>query len=130
MRSVSVLSNVKGRIGPHEDKEFELFGLGEKDLIYFAFDWQPENHQHHAKELAAELLTFEDPDSKLPNYIYYRQGSLKNAEELRDILLSDLRMTDSDWAEKEYRIGELLGYSREDVKLYINKFRRHHENKH
>ena len=130
IRGVSVLVENKGQIGPHEEKEFDLFREGEKDLIFFAYDWQPENHQQIAKKLGAEQLLFEDPDTNLPNYIYYRKGFLDNAEELRDIILSDMRMADSDWAEKEHRIGELLGYSREDVEMYINKFVKHHAKKH
>jgi len=118
-----------GNIGPHEDQEFDLFKSGKKDLIYFAYDWQPENHKVTAKELGAQLLTFEDIDSELPNYIYYRQGSSNKAKELRDIILSDMRISDPDWAEKEHRIGKLLGYSKQDVELYLNSFGSH-ENGH
>ena len=118
------MSNEHGQIGPHEDKEFELFESGQKDLIFFGFDWQPENHEHTAKKLGAHLLTYEDPDLKLPNYIYYRRGFLNKAEELRDILLADMRITDPDWAEKEHKIGELLGYSKQDVELFLRNFRK------
>ena len=130
MRDVDVLTKIKGRIGPHEENEFELFKEGVKHLIYFAYDWQPEKHQEIARELGAELLLFEAPGTNLPGYIYYRKGFLEKAEELRDILLSDMRMTDRDWVDKEHRIGELLGYSREDVEIYVNKFVKHHAKKH
>ena len=118
------MSNENGQIGPHEDKEFELFKSGQKNIILFGFDWQPENHEQTAKELGAQLLTYEDPDFKQPNYIYYRLGFSKKAKELKDILLSDMRITDSDWAEKERRIGELLGYSKHDVELFLRSFRK------
>jgi len=124
------MSCVTGRIGPHEEGEFELFDSGQKDLIYFSYDWQPEDHAQKAKLLGAQLLTFEDIYSKLPNYIYYRQGFLPKAKELRDILLSDMRMTDFDWVEKEHRIGKLLGYSRADVDLFVSKYKGHHEKEH
>ena len=124
------MTEIKSRIGPHEENEFDLFKEGAKDLIYFTYDWQPEHHEQIANKLGAELLLFEDPYTNLPNYIYYRKGFLENAEELRDILLSDMRTIDTDWVEKEHRIGELLGYSREDVEMYIKKFVKHHAKKH
>jgi len=124
MRGVNVVGNNSGQIGPHEDKEFELFESGQKDLIYFAWDWQPENHKDTAKKLGANLLIFEDSDSKLPNYIYYRRGLSNKAKELRDIIMSDMRITDSDWAEKEHKIGELLGYSKQDVELFLSSFQK------
>jgi len=124
MAGVSVMSNKNGQIGPHEDKEFELFKSGRKDLILFGYDWQPENHEQTAKELGAQLLTYEDPDFKLPNYIYYRKGLLNKVKELRDVLLSDMKITDSDWAEKERRIGKLLGYSKQDVDIFLSSFRK------
>lgn len=119
-----------GKIGPHEEREFELFKSGEKDVIYFQFDYQPDGHREIAKDLGAKLLTFVDPNFKLPNFIYYREGFLSEAEELRDIVVSGLNMFQSDWPEKEHKVGRILGYSREDVELFINNFRAHHDKKH
>ena len=117
------MSSVQGKIGPHEDKEFELFASGKKNLILWGADWQPENHESIAKKLGAKLLTYEDPNLKLKNYIYYRRGFLKKAEELRELLLKDASMTEKDFDKKEHRIGQLLGYSEADVELFLSNFK-------
>jgi hypothetical protein len=118
--------NTSGKIGPHEDIEFELFEKNKKDLIYFSFDYQPENHEQIASKLGAKCLTFLDKEFKRENYIYYRKGKLAQAQELKEILTSGIHFKDDDWATKEHRIGELLGYTKADVELYIKKFGEHH----
>jgi hypothetical protein len=87
----------KGKVGPHEGREFKLFELNKKDLIYFQFDYQPDNHSELAKSLGAQLLTFNDPVFNLPNFIYYRKGCMSKAKQLQDILSSRLNIYPKDW---------------------------------
>jgi len=116
-----------GRIGPHEEIEFALFEAGEKHVIYFSWDWQPDDHMERASRLGAKSLVFEDQTFKKNCYIYYRDGYFNIASELRDILNSGFSIYDEDWETKEYRIGVILGYTKNDVSLYIKNFRDHHK---
>ena len=119
------MSNEQGQIGPHEGKEFELFEAGKKDLILWGAEWQPDNHESIAKKLGAKLLTYEVPHLKLQNYIYYRSGFLTKAEELRELMLIDDVMTEESFNKKEHKIGELLGYSKADVELFLGNFKKY-----
>lgn len=113
-----------GRIGPHEGVEFILYDRNEKNVIYFNWDCWPEEYFAAAKLVGAETLIFSEPESEGESYIFYRREYRDEAEELRDIILSRFTVSDSDFEEKEYRIGEILGYTKEDVAVYINNFKK------
>jgi len=112
-----------GKIGPHEGVEFILFDRGEKHVIYFNWDSWPEAYLAAAKLVGAETLIFTEPGSESESYIFYRREYEIEAKELRDIILSGFTKHDDDFETKEYRIGEILGYTKEDVALYINNFK-------
>ncbi|ADZ93383.1 hypothetical protein [Marinomonas mediterranea] len=111
-----------GKIGPHEGIEFILFDRGEKHVIYFNWDSWPEEHFSAAKLVGAETLIFSQPESESESYIFYRREFESEAKELRDIILSGYTAHDDDFEEKEYRIGEILGYTKEDITLYLSNF--------
>ena len=112
-----------GRIGPHEGVEFILFDRGEKHVIYFNWDSWPEEYFAAAKLVGAKSLKFSEQDSEEESYIFYRHGHEAEAEELRDIILSRFTKYNDDFDEKEHRIGEILGYTKDDVELFIKNFK-------
>jgi hypothetical protein len=116
---------MNGKIGPHRGIEFILFERGEKHVAYFDWDSWPEDNSPAVELLRANTLKFRQPESESESesYIFYRSGYFAEAEELRDIILSGFTVHDDDFETKEYRIGEILGYTKEDVSLYISTFK-------
>ncbi|AEF54220.1 hypothetical protein [Marinomonas posidonica] len=117
---------MNGKIGPHEGVEFILFDRGEKHVIYFNWDCWPEDYFAAAKLVGAKTMRFTEPDGEKESYIFYRDGYEEKAEELKSIILSKHTVDDSDFEEKEYRIGEILDYKKEDVALFISNFKVNH----
>ena len=111
--------HMTGKIGPHEGEEFKLYARGTKHVIYFNWDSWPDEYEAIALKLGAKTLKFRQDDAPEDCYIYYRSGYEAVAEELREIICSRYTIYDKIFSKNEYRIGEILGYSREDVTLYI-----------
>ncbi len=112
-----------GRIGPHTGIEFILFDRGEKHVIYFNWDSWPEEQFAAAELVGAKKLKFSESGSWKSSYIFYRSDHEAEATELRDIVVSGLTLHDDDFESKEYRVGEILGYTKEDVALYISNIK-------
>ncbi len=117
---------MKGKIGPHTVKEFQLFKAGKKHVIYFHWGSWPEEYLTEARSTKARVLKFRDKTFNKNSYIYYRCGYSRLARELKEIINSGMTIHDSDWESKEYRIGEILGYTKEDVSLYIQNVKNRH----
>lgn len=67
-----------------------------------------------------DLKTLKIPSNPFNLYIYYRKGAEKQAEELKDIAEKYGGFFAYDATEEDSRrVGELLGYKREDIDDYI-----------
>jgi len=69
-----------------------------------------------------DLETIEVPSNPFGALIYFRKGAEKEAKELRDIAEKYEGFLAYDASDEDSsRIGELLGYRKEDVDAYIEK---------
>jgi hypothetical protein len=69
-----------------------------------------------------DLQTLKVPSSPFDLYLYYRKGSEKEANELKDIAEKyDGYFAWDATEEDSRRIGELLGYTKEDIDDYIER---------
>ena len=115
-----------GKIGPHNDIEFQLLAKGEKDLAYFEADALPDNFEQCIKTQRLEVLCFHRlvPDnSVMPDgVIVYRSGKSAQAERLASLTnqIKHICTPDHDWESIEREIGKLLGYSRDDIEVWVS----------
>lgn len=68
------------------------------------------------------LKTIEVPGNQFEAYIYFRPGAEKKANELKKIAMKYGGFLSYEATKQESkRIGELLGYAKEDINWYLNK---------
>ena len=68
------------------------------------------------------LKTIEVPGNEYEAYIYFRPGAEKKANELKKIAMKYGGFLSYEATKQESRrIGELLGYTKNDIDWYINK---------
>lgn len=68
------------------------------------------------------LKTIDVPGNQFEAYIYFRPGAEKKANELKKIAMKYGGFLSYEATKQESkRIGELLGYAKEDINWYLNK---------
>ncbi|WP_439242703.1 hemocin immunity protein [Lonepinella sp. BR2474] len=111
---------MKGTIGPHEGKEFELMRNGQKNIALFYSDYEfPESFIPYIKSgtfRLKEVFISSSPKCDLTAQIVYKPEAEKEADLLAE-LIKILKFI----PENEKKIGLLLGYSEEDVDFYVSR---------
>lgn len=116
--------NKAGKLSPHALIEFDLMIKGDKDVSFFY--GEIENNStvdkrffHLKPEYGIEKL---DKKSEFPIHIFYRKEKKYKALFLFNILEAALFNKDQIFLkELEIITGSLLGYSKEDIELYLEK---------
>lgn len=109
-----------GKIGPHEGQEIALMRSGQKHVAKFCevIFGQEEAYAKLLSEWEFGEIYWEEEfnGKKIPYWIIYRNTHEKEAEELYDRVT-----TIKHWNEhNERRIGEILGYSENDIQAWID----------
>jgi hypothetical protein len=115
-----------GLIGPHEGREIALLQSGSKRVAWFSeVEFSPEAEA--APLIALGKLRREEwrgSSREAVGVVYYIPGAEAEAAELKRLTVDWLESgVDADSADS--RIGEILGYSREDIDAFIKNKRRH-----
>lgn len=105
-----------GVLGPHEGKELQLMLARKKQIAFFAeedfskpFDQYIQTSQMHC--LRFKLVN----DAPVYSRIIYWPEYENQAQELLALIKN------RSWqADVETRIGELLGYNKDDIQFYLN----------
>ncbi|MBP3194868.1 MAG: hypothetical protein J6M05_04305 [Cardiobacteriaceae bacterium] len=113
-------SGIEGKLNPHKGIEYNLMRIAQKDVAYFSAD-----------ELDTRFLLLKDDEEiyKLERkstvleediHIFYRSNKKDKATALFLLLEAFIYNRENICrAEFEMLIGRLLGYSREDVEVYL-----------
>ncbi len=118
-----------GKIDPHNDIEFQILAKGEKDLAYFEADALPDNIEQSIKIQRLEVLRFHrlalDKSVMPDGVIVYRSGKSAQAKRLASLTnqIKHLCTPDHDRESIEREIGKLLGYSREDIEVWVSRLK-------
>ena len=109
-----------GKIGPHEGIEHLLLLSGEKKIAYFC-DALPVECEELVSTLDFNLMSWHwnIDGNQISSNIIYRTGHEAAAERLRDLV--GKKEFDS---ETEHEIGEILGYTVEDVEAFLSRVKR------
>ncbi len=111
---------MKGTIGPHEGKEFELMRNGQKNIALFFSDYEfPECFIPYIKSnifRLKEVFISSSPKCDLTAQIVYKPEAEEEAN-----LLAELIKIREFIPQNEKKIGLLLGYSEEDVDFYVSE---------
>ena len=135
-----------GKIGPHELREAELMLAGKKEVAYFSFDYPQEHFQTMKKCLedgVFQSIKFGAEENenllKLPpavknrilsllgdgpyeNIVVYVPGAKNKALRLVELMQPPWSRGYSEAVERE--IGQILGYSEDDINFYIEQNKR------
>lgn len=118
-----------GKLGPHEGQELELLLSGEKPIALF-YDLLPVEFLKHLEQGTLSMLS-KDIQTSLPLpfsiMLIYKASSLENLNEL--MICIETLFTETNFEkciELERRIGQLLGYSAQDIEFYIQHISNHH----
>ena len=103
-----------GKIGPHEGKELELMLSGSKNVSFFS---QLETYQNFEKALIdGQVIKILEYYNTIPLLIYTLPNMVNDGIELLQTLKQSLTSPSKNIDRK---IGEILGYSNEDINLFI-----------
>ena len=109
-----------GKIGPHEGQEIALMRAGKKHVGMFSgqlFEQEDAYTDLLSEWDFGEIYWEEEYRNKLvPHWIIYRNTHENAAEELYERVLNIKDMVEHN----ERRIGEILGYSPEDIQEWID----------
>ncbi|MEO4209555.1 hemin receptor [Acinetobacter pittii] len=110
------------KLGPHEESELELLLSGEKPIALF-YDLLPTEFLEHFEQGTLSMLSKDiETSSPLPFSIMliYKNAPLADLNELVLCIEKSLKETQlEDRLELDRRIGQLLGYSEQDIEFYI-----------
>ncbi|AVN19025.1 hemin receptor [Acinetobacter pittii] len=111
-----------GKLGPHEECELELLLSGEKPIALF-YDLLPTEFLEHLEQGTLSMLS-KDIETSLPLpfsiMLIYKNAPLADLNELVLCIEKSLKETQlEDRLELDRRIGQLLGYSTQDIEFYI-----------
>ena len=111
-----------GKLGPHEGQELELLLSGKKPIAYF-YELLPIEFIKHLEQGSLSMISKDIETSlSLPFSIMliYKDTSLADLNELMLCIEKSLKETQlEDRLELDRRIGQLLGYSTQDIEFYI-----------
>ncbi|MFL9497862.1 hemin receptor [Acinetobacter baumannii] len=118
-----------GKLGPHEGQELELLLSGHKSIALF-YDLLPTEFVKHLEQGSLSMLSKDIETSlSLPFSIMliYKDASLADLNELMLCIEKSLKETQlEDRLELDRRIGQLLGYSTQDIEFYIQHISNRH----
>ncbi len=118
-----------GKLGPHEGQELELLLSGHKSIALF-YDLLPTEFVKHLEQGSLSMLSKNIETSlSLPFSIMliYKDASLADLNELMLCIENSLKATQlEERLELDRRIGQLLGYSVQDIEFYIQHISNRH----
>ncbi|EJB8481109.1 hemin receptor [Acinetobacter baumannii] len=118
-----------GKLGPHEGQELELLLSGHKSIALF-YDLLPTEFVKHLEQGSLSMLSKDIETSlSLPFSIMliYKDASLADLNELMLCIERSLKATQlEERLELDRRIGQLLGYSIQDIEFYIQHISNRH----
>ncbi|MDC4623976.1 hemin receptor [Acinetobacter baumannii] len=118
-----------GKLGPHEGQELELLLSGHKSIALF-YDLLPTEFVKHLEQGSLSMLSKDIETSlSLPFSIMliYKDASLADLNELMLCIERSLKATQlEERLELDRRIGQLLGYSVQDIEFYIQHISNRH----
>ncbi|HCJ6432739.1 hemin receptor [Acinetobacter baumannii] len=118
-----------GKLGPHEGQELELLLSGHKSIALF-YDLLPTEFVKHLEQGSLSMLSKDIETSlSLPFSIMliYKDASLADLNELMLCIENSLKATQlEEHLELNRRIGQLLGYSTQDIEFYIQHISNRH----
>ncbi|AIL78147.1 MULTISPECIES: hypothetical protein [Acinetobacter] len=118
-----------GKLGPHEGQELELLLSGHKSIALF-YELLPIEFIKHLEQGSLSMLSKDIETSlSLPFSIMliYKDASLADLNELMLCIEKSLKETQlEDRLELDRRIGQLLGYSTQDIEFYIQHISNRH----
>lgn len=111
-----------GKLGPHEGQELELLLSGKKPIALF-YDLLPTEFVKHLERGTLTMLS-KDIETSLPVpfsiMLIYKDASLADLNELVLCIEKSIKETQlEDRLALDRRIGQLLGYSVQDIEFYI-----------
>ncbi|WP_065708845.1 hemin receptor [Acinetobacter baumannii] len=118
-----------GKLGSHEGQELELLLSGHKSIALF-YELLPIEFIKHLEQGSLSMLSKDIETSlSLPFSIMliYKDASLADLNELMLCIEKSLKETQlEDRLELDRRIGQLLGYSTQDIEFYIQHISNRH----
>ncbi|MBR1375012.1 MAG: hypothetical protein IJ566_02895 [Cardiobacteriaceae bacterium] len=113
-------SGIKGKLNPHQGIEYDLMKKAQKDVAYFYADELDTRFLSLAKEDEIYKLERKSAIFEEPIHIFYRKDKEQQALALF-LLLEALKYNRENICFREFEmlIGKLLGYSIEDVEVYL-----------
>ncbi|MDC4551106.1 hemin receptor [Acinetobacter baumannii] len=118
-----------GKLGPHEGQELELLLSGHKSIALF-YELLPIEFIKHLEQGSLSMISKDIETSlSLPFSIMliYKDASLADLNELMLCIESSLKATQlEERLELDHRIGQLLGYSVQDIEFYIQHISNRH----
>ncbi|MDC5291720.1 hemin receptor [Acinetobacter baumannii] len=118
-----------GKLGPHEGQELELLLSGKKSIAYF-YELLPIEFIKHLEQGSLSMISKDiETFLSLPFSIMliYKDASLADLNELMLCIEKSLKETQlEDRLELDRRIGQLLGYSTQDIEFYIQHISNQH----
>ncbi|UGQ25352.1 hemin receptor [Acinetobacter calcoaceticus] len=118
-----------GKLGPHEGQELELLLSGEKPIALF-YDLLPVEFLRHLEQGTLSTLS-KDIETSLPLpfsiMLIYKDAALADLNELMICIETLFKETNFEKCiELERRVGQLLGYSEQDIEFYIQHISNRH----
>jgi len=118
-----------GKLGPHEGQELELLLSGEKPIAYF-YEILPVDFLRHLEQGTLSMLS-KNIETSLPLpfsiMLIYKDASLADLNELLMCIETLFKGTNFEKCiELERRVGQLLGYSAQDIEFYIQYISNRH----
>ena len=118
-----------GKLGPHEGQELELLLSGKKPIAYF-YELLPIEFIKHLEQGSLSMIS-KDIETSLPFpfsiMLIYKDASLADLNELMLCIENSLKATQlEERLELDRRIGQLLGYSVQDIEYYVQHISNRH----
>ena len=118
-----------GKLGPHEGQELELLLSGHKSIALL-YELLPIEFIKHLEQGSLSMISKDIETSlSLPFSIMliYKDASLADLNELMLCIERSLKATQlEERLELDRRIGQLLGYSVQDIEFYIQHISNRH----
>lgn len=118
-----------GKLGPHDGQELELLLSGEKPIALF-YDLLPVGFLKYLEQGTLSILS-KDIETSLPLpfsiMLIYKDAALADLNELMMCIETLFKETNFEKCIKlERRVGQLLGYSEQDIEFYIQHISNRH----
>ncbi|MEI1689945.1 hemin receptor [Acinetobacter baumannii] len=118
-----------GKLGPHEGQKLELLLSGKKPIAYF-YELLPIEFIKHLEQGSLSMIS-KDIETSLPLpfsiMLIYKDASLADLNELMLCIENSLKATQLEERLKlDRRIGQLLGYSVQDIEFYVQHISNRH----